>query len=242
MKPFIAFVACAMILASPLRAQEEEEADAETESPSAEAPAAPRADESNEKTEASAGFTCQAAGGFRASYASVDAIVADARRLNFTHAITVDGRQVYSGFGPALPCRSAAAHPGGGGKDDGGERARGGAEEGAGSGADSRDCSQAKARAAAFEQGLAASGSRDAETKWQIRRALAHQATNRYLYDSPASACAYQEAVAAQKEAEDEWFRYTGNHEGGKPGHAPICPPGKVPKDKKDRTRCRGAY
>lgn len=239
MKRLVALLACAMMFASPLRAQEEEEGNAETESPSAEAPGASEEEASEGSAVASAGFTCHVAGGLRASYASVDAIVADARRLNFTHAITVDGSQVYSGFGPALPCRSAAAQSGGGGKERSGGRARDGD---AGPGANGQDCSQAKARAAAVEKGLVDTGNRDRETEWQVRRSLAYHAIDRYLYDSPNSACAYQEALAAHQEAEDAWTRYTGNARGAKPGHAPICPPGAVPKDRKSRSRCRGAY
>ncbi|MBI2387274.1 MAG: hypothetical protein HYV14_14875 [Elusimicrobia bacterium] len=114
-----------------------------------------------------------------------------------------------------------------------------------------RDCSQAAARAADIKKQLALAriASHDLETEWQLRRALAHHAISRYLYENP-SACAYQEALAAHEEAEEAWHRYTNSTRSALPGHAPICPPGKVPKEKNwwrnhkkyKGGHCRGAY
>lgn len=189
------------------------------------------------RTNPSPGYSCLHVGGLQGSYDSIESIVADAQRLKFSHAITVDGRQVYPGFGPAAPCRSAGA-PGGDVKDgvEGSRRDGDDAVPGGGR------CSQAKARADAVERGLVANGNRDRETEWQVRRSLAHHATDRYLYDNPASACAYEEALAAQREAEDAWMRYVGVQRPSKPGSPPLCPPRAVPMDRKSRSRCRGSY
>ncbi|MDD5377187.1 MAG: hypothetical protein PHH16_03655 [Candidatus Gracilibacteria bacterium] len=52
-------------------------------------------------------YNCYGLGGLKEQYNTLDEIKQDATRLNFTHAINVDGTQIYPGFGPAVGCTGA---------------------------------------------------------------------------------------------------------------------------------------